>query len=36
VGRGRGGDDTEKNTEIRCHECHFRFEHSPKVIARKR
>ena len=35
-GRGRGGDDSMENCECRCGECHFRFEHAPKVIARKR
>lgn len=36
IGRGRGGDDTRENTEIRCRECHFRWEHAPKALPRKR
>jgi hypothetical protein len=35
-GRGRGGSDTIENTETSCGECHFRWDHTPKVIARKR
>ena len=27
--RGAGGDDTEKNTSLKCAACHFR-EHSPR------
>ena len=36
TGRGRGGDDSLENCECRCGECHFRFEHAPKAIPRKR
>ena len=35
-GRGRGGSDTIENTETSCGECHFRWEHTPKAIRRKR
>ena len=34
-GRGRGGSDTEANTECSCNTCH-RAEHNPKAIPRKR
>lgn len=36
VGRGRGGSDTRENVEIRCGECHFRFEHQPKAVRKAR
>ncbi len=35
-GRGVGGSDTIENTETSCQECHFRWEHHPRVIAKKR
>ena len=35
-GRGAGGEDTPENTEARCGECHFRWEHAPRAVRKKR
>lgn len=34
-GRGRGGSDTDENTETCCHRCHGVNEHNPKSVRSK-